>query len=483
MKQFLVVCFLLTGLVVKPQPPSKFYSTYGGNGYDVGYDVKQTLDNGYIITGSTSSFGQGNTDVYLLKLDSMGQKKFEKSFGGYSNEIGKSIVQLSDSSFVMLGYTSSFGIGGYDVFLVCADKNGNLLWQKTIGGSDWDFAYGFDITADGGFIIAGSTYSFGYGNADGYVIKTDNVGNVIWSKTYGGNKDDEFKSVVTTNDGNYALTGYTKSYNDSLGDVWIFKIGMNGDSLWSKYYGGNKADIGNSIMQDNSSNIFVSGGTKSQSTAGNSETFIATFDPLSGTLGYNYIDPSTGEEYYNDVTQGLNGKIANCGITKNPVFGYDGIIDMYFSFYVYFNFFSKGTTMFEEFYSISKTKDKGFVTVGKTTGFNAALEDIFLMKMDSTGNYGPSIVNLKETTISDDNFSIYPNPVIDELTILTKNTFDFKKLSFKIFDINGKLIKQELIIDSKSTIMTTDFSSGLYFIQLYNNFEMLNSYKVSIIKP
>jgi hypothetical protein len=258
---------------------------------------------------------------------------------------------------------------------------------------------------------------------------------------------------------------------------------MNGDSLWSKYYGGNKADIGNSIMQDNSSNIFVSGGTKSQSTAGNSETFIATFDPLSGTLGYNYIDPSTGEEYYNDVTQGLNGKIANCGITKNPVFGYDGIIDMYFSFYVYFNFFSKGTTMFEEFYSISKTKDKGFVTVGKTTGFNAALEDIFLMKMDSTGNYGPSIVNLKETTISDDNFSIYPNPVIDELTILTKNTFDFKKLSFKIFDINGKLIKQELIIDSKSTIMTTDFSSGLYFIQLYNNFEMLNSYKVSIIKP
>jgi hypothetical protein len=138
MKQFLVVCFLLTGLVVKPQPPSKFYSTYGGNGYDVGYDVKQTC-----------SFGQGNTDVYLLKLDSMGQKKFEKSFGGYSNEIGKSIVQLSDSSFVMLGYTSSFGIGGYDVFLVCADKNGNLLWQKTIGGSDWDFAYGFDITADG----------------------------------------------------------------------------------------------------------------------------------------------------------------------------------------------------------------------------------------------------------------------------------------------------------------------------------------------
>ena len=131
MKKIVFILFMITSLFASAQPPSKFFSTYGGNGYDVGYAVKQTLDKGYIITGSTSSFGQGNTDLYLLKLDSMGQKTFEKSFGGYSNEIGKSVIQLVDSSYVMLGYTSSFGIGGYDVFLVNADKNGNLLWKKT----------------------------------------------------------------------------------------------------------------------------------------------------------------------------------------------------------------------------------------------------------------------------------------------------------------------------------------------------------------
>ncbi|HRG02346.1 MAG TPA: hypothetical protein PKZ75_14605, partial [Bacteroidia bacterium] len=201
MKQIVLIIFLFVSFLLKAQPPSKFYSTYGGNGYDVGYSVKQTLDGGYIIAGSTSSFGQGNTDFYLLKLDSLGQKKFETSFGGYSNEIAKSVIQLSDSSFVIAGYTSSFGIGGYDIFVVKADKNGNLIWQKTFGGNDWDFAYNIELNSDGGFIICGTTYSFGYGNADGYIIKTDGAGNVTWTKTFGGKHDDEFKSVIQTSDG------------------------------------------------------------------------------------------------------------------------------------------------------------------------------------------------------------------------------------------------------------------------------------------
>ena len=243
MRFLIIILFLVIGIATNAQPPKKFYCRYGGNGYDEGNDVKQTLDGGYIITGSTSSIGQGNTDMYLLKLDSMGQVKFQKTFGGVSNEIGKSIVQLADSSYVMAGYTSSSGVGGYDVFLVKADKTGNLIWQKTYGGSDWDFANSMDATADGGFIIAGTTYSYGKGNADGFVIKTDANGDTTWTKTFGGLKDDEFKSVIQTSDGKYALTGYTKSFNDSLGDVWAIKLDINGDTLWRKFYGGVKEDF------------------------------------------------------------------------------------------------------------------------------------------------------------------------------------------------------------------------------------------------
>lgn len=483
MKQLLFILFFVIGFISIAQPPSKFFSTYGGNGYDVGYDVKQTLDGGYIIAGSTSSFGQGNTDFYLLKLDSMGQKKFETSFGGYSNEIGKSVIQLSDSSYVIAGYTSSFGIGGYDIYLVKADKNGSLLWQKTIGGNDWDFAYSIDTTSDGGFIIGGTTYSFGYGNADGYIVKTDALGNVTWSKTYGGKNDDEFKSVIETSDGNYALTGYTKSYNDSLGDAWVFKVDVNGDSLWSKYFGGNKEDFGNSIIQDKSLNIYVAGGTKSQSVSGNSETFLATFDYVSGNLGYNYIDPSTQTEYYNDVAQGLNGNIANCGVTNNAYFGYDAVVDIYYSFYIYLNFFSKGTTKYEEFYSITKTKDKGFAAVGKTNGYNAVLDDIFFMKMDSVGNYGSSIISVNELKLTENLFSIFPNPASSELNIYIHDFYDYNELSLKFFDISGKFIKSQNIYSSSSKIDIKNIESGLYFIQFYSKNSILSWSKISIINP
>lgn len=482
MKQFVFICFLFASFLVKAQPPSKFYSTYGGNGYDVGYSVKQTLDKGYIIAGSTSSFGQGNTDFYLLKLDSMGQKKFETSFGGYSNEIAKSVVQLLDSSYIILGYTSSFGIGGYDVFLVKADKNGVFEWQKTIGGNDWDFAYSIEQTLDGGFIIGGTTYSFGYGNADGYVIKTDVLGNVIWSKTYGGKRDDEFKSVIQTADGNYALTGYTKSYNDSLGDAWLFKIDVNGDSIWSKYYGGNKEDLGNCVIQDISSNLLVSGGTKSNSVGGNSETFIATYNVTNGTLGYNYVDPSTQIEYYNSVSQGLNGNIANCGVTNNAFFGYDAVVDIYWNFYIYLNFFSKGTTKYEEFYCISKTKDKGFVAVGKTNGYDVALDDVFFMKMDSIGNYGNSIIGIQEYVISKKWFSVYPNPASEELNFKIENTNLFQdEISVKIIDLTGKLVLEQPIKQSSTKLNIQGIQSGLYFIELYRNQNLIDLSKVSIL--
>ena len=164
MKYFFIFLCVIINLKICAQAPSKFYQRFGGNGYDVGYDVKQTLDSGYIITGSTSSFGAGNTDMYLAKLDKMGQVKFQKTFGNYNNETSKSVVQLIDSSYVMLGYTNSTGFGGYDMYLVKADKAGTFLWQKNYGGVDWDFGNSLQQTSDGGFIIAGTTYSFGRGN-------------------------------------------------------------------------------------------------------------------------------------------------------------------------------------------------------------------------------------------------------------------------------------------------------------------------------
>jgi len=479
---FFILLFIIT-FNIQAQPPSKFYTRIGGNGYDVGYDVKQTLDNGYIISGSTSSMGVGNTDMYLLKLDSMGQIKFQSTFGNANNDIGKSVIQLIDSSYVIVGYTNSIGFGGYDIFLVKADKYGALVWQKTIGGTDWDFANSLQQTSDGGFIIAGSTYSYGHGNADGYVVKTDANGNITWSKTFGGRHDDEFKSVIQTVDGGYALTGYTKSITDSVnGDAWVFKLLANGDSAWSKNYGGVKEDFGNAISQLQNADIIIAGGTRSSSTSGNSETNFTTLDVTNGNQTHTYTDLSSVDEYYNDVEQGINGFIIGCGSTHSVLYSYDGVVDIYTSYYGYFNAFSAGGSSADELFSITKTKDKGYAIVGKTNSYGAILDDVFFIKMDSVGNYGNSITSLKNIELDNLEITIFPNPSTDYININLSSELDVNKSSFKIVDINGSVVFSNDIQYYHSKVDISDLSAGLYFFQLYNGNVLLKISKISVVK-
>ena len=384
LKNILLYILLLSAIVADAQPPTKFYCTYGGNGYDVGYDVKQTLDGGYIITGSTSSYGMGNTDMYLLKLDSMGQKVFQNTFGGVSNEIGKSVVQLADSSYVMVGYTSSSGVGGYDVFLVKADKAGNLMWQKTIGGADWDFANSLQATLDGGFIIAGTTYSYGHGNADGYIIKTDAMGDTTWTKTYGGLKDDEFKSVIQTADGNYALVGYTKSYNDSLGDVWAIKLDINGDTLWQKFYGGIKKDFGNQIIEHPNGDFFIAGGTESFG-VGKMDGYALKLD----NIGNQFLQQEHGysgndEEFTSIIFSKRNLNVI--GFMEKEFFNGFNLQFKLFEWTTnlgYINGTDYGSIDNDETFKIIATKDKGYASVGYTKGYGAINSDVYFLKSDS----------------------------------------------------------------------------------------------------
>lgn len=472
MKQIVLIVFLFVSFLLKAQPPSKFYSTYGGNGYDVGYSVKQTLDGGYIIAGSTSSFGQGNTDFYLLKLDSLGQKKFETSFGGYSNEIAKSVIQLSDSSFVIAGYTSSFGIGGYDIFLVKADKNGNLIWQKTFGGNDWDFAYNIELTSDGGFIICGTTYSFGYGNADGYIIKTDGAGNVTWTKTFGGKHDDEFKSVIQTSDGNYALTGYTKSFNDSLGDAWIFKIDLNGDSIWSYSYGGNKEDFGNQVIEKGT-DYFIVGATASVG-AGMLDACAYKINSLGGLINMIYDGTSSNDEIYNSITVSKRNSVDYlCFIEREyfPGFKLQTKVIEYDNYLNYKNATDYGSSSIDETYQIVSTKDKGYAIVGYTQGYNAVLTDLYFVKIDSTlngGNY--SIVSVDELQDESILANIFPNPSSGEINIKSIKKIDIKDIH--LFDLLGNeiLTKEKFLIQDNNTIklILNELESGLYYLKLFD---------------
>ncbi len=480
--RFLIgIVFLIIVFAASAQAPKKFYCRYGGNGYDEGNDVKQTLDGGYIITGSTSSIGQGNTDLYLLKLDSMGQVKFQKTFGGVSNEIGKSVVQLSDSSYVMAGYTSSSGVGGYDVFLVKADKAGNLIWQKTYGGSDWDFANSMDTTADGGFIIAGTTYSYGKGNADGFVIKTDANGDTTWTKTFGGLKDDEFKSVIQTTDGNYALTGYTKSFNDSLGDGWIIRIDQTGNSTYTTSVGGLYSDVLNDVVELTNTNLYFVGSNKSYKNGINTVNWRYSINSSNGFILDDYIG-NTNTERYNSSTVGLNGTVISVGYNNFVGTSSDANIHVYTPTLGYVSYFPFGVENTDELFSISRTKDKGFVSVGSCFGNTSLLKDILFVKTDSLGQYGTSIIGIKEKEQAKIALSIYPNPTNDYINIKIANYKNLKKLHYQIIDLNGRVILSNAIEEFIKTIETSSLSDGLYLLQVLDANNVLSSSKISIVK-
>lgn len=151
---------------------------WGGTGFDAGLSLVKTSDGGYAITGQTASFGAGSYDMFLAKYDSSGNISWNKLWGGTGSDIGLRLTQTSDGGYAVTGYTSSFGAGSDDMFLAKYDASGNLSWNKTWGGTSSDVSQSLTQTSDGGYVVAGYTTSFGVGSTDMFLIKTTSTGNI-----------------------------------------------------------------------------------------------------------------------------------------------------------------------------------------------------------------------------------------------------------------------------------------------------------------
>jgi hypothetical protein len=232
---------------------------YGGTGMDIANSVQQTTDGGYIIAGYTSSFGAGGGDVWLIKTDATGDTLWTKTYGGTDNEEAKFVEQTTDGGYIIAGY-NDYGGWDCDVYLIKTDSSGVPLWSRSYGGSDREWGHSVQQTTDGGYIIAGYTSSFGAGSKDVYLIKTDANGDTLWTKTYGGTNDDYGTSVQQTTDGGYIITGYTVSYGQGLiDDVYLIKTDAFGDTLWTRTYGGPSMDDGCSVQQTSDEGYIIAG--------------------------------------------------------------------------------------------------------------------------------------------------------------------------------------------------------------------------------
>jgi len=231
---------------------AEWSQTFDESSDDMGSSVQQTTDGGYIIAGTTDS------DVYLIKTDDNGLEQWSKTFGGTDSDWGNSVQQTTDGGYIITG--ASIGMTSSVVYLIKTDDNGLEQWSKTFGGTDYDYGSSVQQTTDGGYIITGYEMSFGNGSQNVYLIKTDGSGNQQWSQTFGGTLNDIGWSVQQTTDGGYVIAGTTASFGNGI-DVYLIKTDDNGLEQWSQTFGGTDSDWGNSVQQTTDGGYIITGGT------------------------------------------------------------------------------------------------------------------------------------------------------------------------------------------------------------------------------
>ena len=246
---------------------------FGSYSEDDGSSVQETSDGGFIITGYTYSYGAGESDLWLIKTDAFGKQIWNKTFGGASEDGGSAVQETSDGGFIITGSTKSFDTGSEDVWLIKTDGAGNEEWNKTFGGASWDYGKSIQETSDGGFIITGSTESFGAGSWDVWLIKTDGSGNEIWNHTFGGISNDWGYAVQEMSGSGYIITGYTESFGTGGTDLWVIKTDISGNEIWNQTFGGPLNEIGRSIQQSSDGGFIITGYTASFG-AGNTDVWL-----------------------------------------------------------------------------------------------------------------------------------------------------------------------------------------------------------------
>jgi len=372
---------------------------------DGGYIVVgTTYSNNGDVTGN-----HGNGDVWVVKLDSSGTKQWKKTLGGSGSDVAVSIVQLSSGKiFVVANTTSTNGNVTYnhgltDIWLVALNSSGTLLYQKTFGGSGDDVAHSIIQTNDGNLLIAGSSDSNNgdvtgnHGNDDYWLLKTDTLGNLLWQKSFGGSGTDGCNSVVATADGGYLATGNSDSNDgdvtDNHGgdDFWIVKTDGSGNIQWEKSYGGSMNESALAAIQNTAGNFVIAGYTISNDgdvtdNKGSSDYWMLMLDS-SGTLLNQHTYGGTNSDVAYSIIQASDGGYMLSGSTTSNDFdvtGNHGGEDMWLMKTDAFGNLNwarcYGGSMTDRALSALQTSDGGFVAAGYTYSNNQQV----------SGNHGSS---------------------------------------------------------------------------------------------
>ncbi|MCC3216658.1 T9SS type A sorting domain-containing protein [Chryseobacterium sp. X308] len=439
--------------IVKLNPAGgiQWQKSLGGSNVDDAQSIRQTTDGGYIIAGSSNSGdgdisgNHGNYDYWIVKLDSNGNMQWQKSLGGSSMDMAQSIQQTSEGGYIVAGSSSSNdgdvsgNHGGGDYWIVKLDINGNIQWQKSLGGNSSEQVNSVQQTFDNGYIIAGTTVStdgditVSYGNNDFWVVKLDSGGNMQWQKTLGNIGDNMGYYAQQTFDGGYIAVG--TSFNPSnlesgLPDYWVIKLSNNGTIEWDKYFGGSFHDNAITIRQTPEWDYIVAGWTASNN---------GQVTNHHGNLDYWVI------------------KLDSSGNLKWEK--------------------TLGGPDFEYLTAVELTADNGYIVSGSTGSTSG----------DVTGHHG--MIDAWVVKLSPEQLGISENHSINKPNLYPNPAKDFfyldhlpRESTISITDMSGRKLFSQKYNEEKIKISTSAFTEGLYMVQVKNKEEIILTTKITITR-
>lgn len=470
-------CFTIHGF---GQLDSAFVYTYGGSNDDYARQIIATKDSGYIVVGTTSSFGVALTDIYIVKTDNNGVKEWSSRYGTPGIDWGYAIRQTFDNGYIVTGYTNQNAVTGYDIYLLKIDSSGNVEWTKTIGGPDWDFAYGIEVTPDSGFIICGKSYSYSNGGSDVYIVKTNSSGDVLWQKNYGGTNAESANGIIRDRNNNYGIIGETKSFGAGDNDVWLLKISGAGDTLWTKTYGTALSDAGYAI--DTTTNeSFICNGTSYGFRAADttSDMYFFKVDSLGNQLWYRVQGEALKAEEGRVVKTLPDGNLFSGGMTESYGLGKTAYFMLRCNPNGYFlNGCAFGGTDYEEGYSVAVGKDKQIVFAGISNSYGCGLYDMYLARIDTftfVDDYVLGIYETCDSTISvseinnkERNILLFPNPASGSVLLNINNSNLFiKDHEVIISDVTCKEVKRMSFEKFPVEIALGNLKAGMYFVEVF----------------
>ncbi len=476
-----------------------FQKRYGWTGADEGKSVLQTIDGGYIIVGNITR-ASGYFDIYLIKTDAYGDTLWIKTFGRIGdNTEGFSVEQLSDSGFIITGF--EHGGGNFDLSLIRTDNNGDTLWTKLYIGSRNEIGYSVHQTFDGGFIIAGKTNSYGAGEEDFYLVKTDANGDSVWTRTFGGISFDEGQCMIQTSDSGYIVAGSTYSFGVGAADIYLVKTDAIGDTLWTKAIGDSASNYAYSIQQTFDGGFIITGTTLGSV----SNAYLMKTDSA-GNISWSKTFSGINPVYSNSVVQTSDSGFVIVGNANQYVLivKTNSIGDTLWTKAIGDSSYGAVAKF------MSQTSDGGFIITGMKNIFDSLYHDVYLLKTDSNGfgscdenvypltvsasqfqvtlpptivsssglvfpygsdlnvNHGITYVTPLCTTVdivdvnTGNKFILFPNPTESNFTI--KLNSEIKNARAEIYNVLGEKVYSTTL--NKQQAINNKFPSGIYFVKV-----------------